>query len=339
MDGTSRISLDNPVLISRLKGTYSPNTYKKRTPVSERRTVHDVLPATINITKKVNGSSWETNSKQQKIKLKIIDPNKILYKPEVKNETAIEPMVEVSPIVHLGDPVNKNQNLKKRRRILRLDNLFVVLAVILFMGGLFIAYDGIKSDHISQVQAQKLTKEANTAFNPNKDTNAVSTVKPTASAVSSYTVPANNPKIIKIPKLGVDSRILNVGTDKTGALKTPNNVFDTAWYNQSALPGQPGAVLIDGHISSWTSKGVFYGLNKLVPGDTITITTGNDTVYSYQVVQTKTYSANDVDMTAAISPVVSGTPGLNLISCYGQVEPGTSEFNQRIIVFTKQISS
>jgi sortase (surface protein transpeptidase) len=339
MDGTSRISLDDPVLLSRLKGTYSPNTYKKRTPLSERRPVHDVLPTTINITKKVNSSSWETNSKQQKIKLKIVDPNKILNKPEVKNKPLVVPKVETSPAKHLTDQVNKNNNFKKGRRIFRLDTLFMALAAILFSSGLFIAYNGLKADSTSQVQAQKLTKEASTAFNTNKDTNAVSTVKPTASAVSSYTVPATNPKIIKIPKLGVDSRILNVGTDKTGALKTPNNVFDTAWYNQSALPGQPGAVLIDGNISSLTSKEVFYGLNKLVPGDTITITTGNDTVYTYQVVQTKTYPANDVDMTAAISPVVSGTPGLNLISFYGQVESGTSEFNQRIIVFTKQISS
>jgi hypothetical protein len=43
-------------------------------------------------------------------------------------------------------------------------------------------------------------------------------------------------------------------------------------------------------------------------------------------------------MTAAITPIVPGTSGLNIISCYGKVIPGTNEFDQRIIVFAKLIN-
>jgi hypothetical protein len=42
-------------------------------------------------------------------------------------------------------------------------------------------------------------------------------------------------------------------------------------------------------------------------------------------------------MAAAMSPVVKETPGLNLITCTGKVRSGTSEFDHRLVVFTKQI--
>ena len=147
----------------------------------------------------------------------------------------------------------------------------------------------------------------------------------------------NLPRYLKIPKLGVDARVLQVGVTKTGALGTPNNVFDTAWYTGSAEPGQPGATLIDGHVSSWTSHGVFYGLKTLVPGDAIQIVRGDGTVFNYQVVKTQIYSAGNVNMQAAITPITPGIPGLNLITCTGDVIPGTSTFNERIIVFAQQV--
>jgi len=37
--------------------------------------------------------------------------------------------------------------------------------------------------------------------------------------------------------------------------------------------------------------------------------------------------------TADLSLVDPAKPGLNLISCVGDVIPGTSEFNERIVVF------
>jgi len=122
-----------------------------------------------------------------------------------------------------------------------------------------------------------------------------------------------------------------------GAIATPANIYDTGWYTGSALPGTPGASLIDGHISSWTAKGVFYGLNNLQPGDQLQIVRGSGQIITYTVVKKQTYADTNTDMSTALSPAVAGTPGLNLISCYGKVKPGTNEFDQRIVVFTKQV--
>jgi LPXTG-site transpeptidase (sortase) family protein len=95
-------------------------------------------------------------------------------------------------------------------------------------------------------------------------------------------------------------------------------------------------MLIDGHISSWTTPGVFYNLNKLRAGDNIQIQKGDGGIIKYSVVKTVVYSTNNIDMNQVLNPIDSSKPGLNLISCFGDVISGTNEFNKRIVVYTSQ---
>ncbi|HEY4963216.1 MAG TPA: class F sortase [Candidatus Saccharimonadales bacterium] len=229
--------------------------------------------------------------------------------------------------------ITKKSKFKRSRTQI----LLIALAVFLFLGGGLISIMGLKADHEAQVQATKLTAVANSASKNPGQSDTPSTVPPSSKAVTNYVVAPTHPRYLIIPKLKVKSRVLSVGETSNGNLGTPSNIYDTAWYNESALPGQPGAVLIDGHVSSWTSHGVFYGLKTLAPGDMISIQTGAGTIYNYKVVKTVVYKTNAVDMNAAISPVVPSKPGLNLITCTGDVIPGTSRFNERMIVFTEQV--
>ena len=169
---------------------------------------------------------------------------------------------------------------------------------------------------------------------------APSSVKPPASTVNSYSVPPTDPKYIAIPAISINKvPIIKLGLLKTGAIATPNNIFETGWYDASSKPGQAGAMFIYGHVSSWSANGIFYNLKKLVAGDQVTITRGDNTNYTYQVVSTKIYPYNNVDMGQVLSPINSSTPGLNLMTCTGQVIKGTSEFNERLVVFTSLVSS
>ncbi len=124
----------------------------------------------------------------------------------------------------------------------------------------------------------------------------------------------------------------------SGAIGTPNNVYDTDWYNGSSLPGQPGAMLIDGHVSSWTTPGVFYSIKSLLAGDDIQLERGDGTMFTYKVVSTQIYQSSNVDMKAALNPITPGKPGLNLITCTGNVLAGTNEFNERVVVFSEEIT-
>jgi sortase (surface protein transpeptidase) len=80
-------------------------------------------------------------------------------------------------------------------------------------------------------------------------------------------------------------------------------------------------------------------LKQLQPGDKITITRGDNATFTYQVVKSQVYPYNNVNMNTVLSPVTPGTQGLNLMTCTGQIIKGTSEFNERIVVYTSLVSS
>jgi sortase (surface protein transpeptidase) len=168
---------------------------------------------------------------------------------------------------------------------------------------------------------------------------APSSKKISKQTVASYTVPQSNPKYIAIPSIGISNTpIVKLGLLKSGAIATPDNIYEAGWYEGSSLPGQNGAMFIYAHVSSWTANGLFYNLKKLVAGNEITITRGDNKTYTYKVVESKVYPYNDVNMSQVLSPISSQTAGLNLMTCTGQVIKGTNEFNERLVVFTSLVS-
>lgn len=141
------------------------------------------------------------------------------------------------------------------------------------------------------------------------------------------------PRELAIPSIGVNTRIVQLGTLKSGALAMPNNIFDAGWYSASAKPGEQGAELIDGHVSGPTQHGVFYNIKMLKAGSKITVQRGDGQTFTYTVVTSKTYDANNVDLAAALTPITPGKPSLNLITRTGKLDASGTHFLQRVVVF------
>ncbi len=173
-----------------------------------------------------------------------------------------------------------------------------------------------------------------------QSTNVPSSKKPPQAIINSYSVAPDLPKYISIPAINLSkARIIQLGLMKNNEIATPNNIYDAGWYNGSTKPGQNGAMFIYGHVSSWTADGVFYNLKKLQVGDKITITRGDNKKFTYQVVGSKIYDYKKVDMNRVLAPVKPGKPGLNLMTCTGQIIKGASGFNERLVVLTSLVSS
>lgn len=254
---------------------------------------------------------------------------------EIVATNALTPTSEHS-LANRSKQWNPRNVVKALKSYSKLQYTLVGMAVIIFVAGIFVSLSTLKTN---QTNTKKIAAIAHAATKPGAAPAVAppATDPPSPTVVSSYTVGPNMPRYLDIPKLSVHARVKSLGILSSGALSTPSNVFDVGWYNGSSLPGQPGAVLMDGHVSSWTTHGVFYGIKNLSAGDAIQITRGDGTVFSYHVVRTQTYDSDSVDMAAAMNPVTLGKPGLNLITCTGKVKPGTSEFNERVIVFAEQI--
>ena len=135
-----------------------------------------------------------------------------------------------------------------------------------------------------------------------------------------------------------DVRVLALGVLNDGHIATPSTAYDTGWYKDSAKPGKQGAMFIYGHVAGRGGGGIFYNLHKLKAGDKITVTRGDNQIYTYQVVSSKTYPVSHVDMDKVLSPIDSKVPGLNLMTCTWDVVNGKSEFNNRVVVFASLVA-
>lgn len=93
------------------------------------------------------------------------------------------------------------------------------------------------------------------------------------------------PTRIVVPTADVDAAIAEVGV----VVRDGEPVWETAWHAaghhiDSALPGQPGNMVISGHVSvaSAANLAVFKHLDRVNTGDTIEVYSGHD-LYRYTV--------------------------------------------------------
>jgi LPXTG-site transpeptidase (sortase) family protein len=189
-----------------------------------------------------------------------------------------------------------------------------------------------------QLQTNEKVKAAAKTLSEQTDGSTESDVPsetPPEGGLGSYQVSSLSPRLISIPKIDVVARTLRLGVKPNNELKAPSNIFDAGWFEGSARPGEPGAMLVSGHVHGPTKPGVFTNLKKLVEGDRITIERGDGKKFNYRVVKVQSYDKDSVDMGAALNSAEPGKPGLNLITCDGAYDED-GHYKKRLIVFAVQ---
>lgn len=202
-----------------------------------------------------------------------------------------------------------------------------VLSALLIGAGIVLA---VGAHFLGRATRQDIAVQGITASAP-------SAQKVTQAEQDTYSVPADLPKYLSIPSLGIaKSRIKALGI-KDGKVAEPDNIYDVGWYKTSAKLGQDGASFMYGHVSNWDAKGIFYNLKNVKAGDKVFVVRGDDRQFAYEVIATKVYPYQNVDMDEVLRPTAGVQAGLNIMTCTGRVIKGTSEFSERLVVFTRQL--
>jgi len=115
-----------------------------------------------------------------------------------------------------------------------------------------------------------------------------------------------------VPTIGVDSRVLPIGTyiDRHGELAWETAAFAVGHHRGTAGPGQPGNMVLSGHISSPGEGAVFHRLPELKTGEGIIVRT-DERQYLYRVTDVKTVGPREVSVMAQTSD-----PVVTLITCF-----------------------
>jgi LPXTG-site transpeptidase (sortase) family protein len=235
----------------------------------------------------------------------------------------------------LRQSVQTSRTSKSRKRLLPV--LLITLAVLVLVGGGYVFWLTLRTNQQAKSQLQQLSQSRSNTSGTTTTADIPDEKSITPKAYVAYTVAADLPRYLRIPKYGVKARIVRLGVLNDGELATPRSIWDVGWYDGSSKPGEVGAGLLAGHYSGPTQPGAFAKISQLVAGDSFTIERGDGTVFSYRVVKTETLPNSKVSMAGALVSVVPGKKGINLITCAGQYSPKTSNYSERTVVYAVQI--
>ncbi len=150
--------------------------------------------------------------------------------------------------------------------------------------------------------------------------------------------PGSNAPIARliIEHAKIDAPVVVKGVDEQGVMQSPDNAYDTVWYNFSAHPGSPGNAVFAGHVDYiHVGKAVFWNLKDLVAGDLVQVQLADGTVYKYAVDSLWQYDS----ATAPVDQIVGPTPDqtVTLITCSGTFDQATHQYDKRLVVRAKRI--
>jgi uncharacterized repeat protein (TIGR01451 family) len=163
---------------------------------------------------------------------------------------------------------------------------------------------------------------------------AISTVKPKLVTLATLQ-PAKGPitpNHIRIPSLGVDTRVESVGVTAKGLMDVPGNIWNAAWLRTGVKPGALGQAVIDGHLDSATGPAVFIDLHRLRPGDRIYVSDASGHELSFKVTAVEVAPLNGFPSLRVFGPAKGRL--LNLITCAGHFDAKKRTYDHRLVVFT-----
>ena len=144
---------------------------------------------------------------------------------------------------------------------------------------------------------------------------------------------ATLPVAIIVEAAGIDAEIeaLNI---VDGRLENPTGPWVVAWYQQGAALGEPGNVLLAGHVDYWgVGPSVFYNVRNLAEGDEIDLTGEDGAVFTYRVAWNETIAIDDL-LSGRMSEIVAPTDDqvVTLFTCGGEFDYVNGEYLSRTIV-------
>lgn len=208
--------------------------------------------------------------------------------------------------------------------------LAMVLVGVLLSG----AYAAIDSFNLGQSPSEVLAQQGTVGA---PQVAGESTSRDTGSnAPAAGDVAPDLAKTISIPKIDVKGAVISVGLTPDGAVDTPRDIMQAAWYNKSSKPGQPGQAFINGHASS-TNGALFGRLEELEKGDKINIEMGDGSSIQYRVVKVSIVDRHEVDMAKVLQPYDVYDRGLTLLTCDGEWIPEEQTLANRVIVWAVEV--
>ena len=145
--------------------------------------------------------------------------------------------------------------------------------------------------------------------------------------------PAAPPVRVRVPAIGVDSQLLRLGTDATGALVPPDDFDRAGWFADGAVPGDVGPAVVAGHVDSIDGPAVFSRLGDLTSGDEVLLDREDGTTARFTVTGVGRYPKSDFPTEAVYGPTPRAE--LRLVTCGGDFDRSARSYEDNVVVFAR----
>lgn len=145
-------------------------------------------------------------------------------------------------------------------------------------------------------------------------------------------LPESDPVSVSIPRIGVRSRLVELGLDTKGAMEVPAPA-DAGWFSEGPSPGALGPAVIAGHVTWNGAPEVFYRLGALRRGDQVTVTREDGKTAVFTVTRVAQFSKSRFPSRAVYGRIDHA--GLRLITCGGTYDASRHRYLDNVVVFAR----
>ena len=142
---------------------------------------------------------------------------------------------------------------------------------------------------------------------------------------------APRPLRIRVPALRIDTSLVPLHRDATGAL-VPPAYGRAGWYEAGPEPGELGRAVIAGHVDSTTGPDVFVNLRRAAPGDRVRIDLADGSTLTFVIDSVGLYGKDEFP-TDRVYGGDHRRPELRLITCGGPFVRARGGYQDNVVVF------
>jgi hypothetical protein len=146
----------------------------------------------------------------------------------------------------------------------------------------------------------------------------------------------SDPAELSIPRLGVRSRLVDLGVDATGAMEVPQDPALAGWYTLGPTPGALGPAVIAGHVDMNGKPAVFYRLGTMRVGDQVAVARADGRTAIFAVTSVAKYAKASFPTASVFGSI--DYAGLRLITCGGVFDQSIGHYADNVVVFAKLVS-
>ena len=148
------------------------------------------------------------------------------------------------------------------------------------------------------------------------------------------------PTRLRIPKLGISAEVASIGMQDEVTMEVPEDISVVGWFRYSPTPlSGIGTTVLVGHRDGATDpNGVFRNLDKIEPGDRVTVIDEDGTRWRYEVSDTELLDSAQFATAAEGIFDIEKEARLILITCGGEYIQSDGGYQSNTVVTAFPIS-